>query len=223
MKYFSLIALLLVYLAVPISAQQTSDDALDEEVENSQVEESAEADDDLLDDEEPEELTLDGDIEALKKEVLSLNRDLFILEEDLLFPANTQFSVFLSINAGALFSLDSIQLKIDDKNISNHLYTERELAALKRGGVQRLYIGNLPAGEHEVVIPSGRNRDVEVMPIRLPEGTGWYDLAQLVWTEPAPPSSASARHGSSAPPPSPNRPRNGSHGTKRPESSSADG
>ncbi len=121
MKYFSLIALLLVYLAVPVSAQQTSDDALDEEVENSQAEESAEADDDLLDDEEPEELTLDGDIEALKKEVLSLNRDLFILEEDLLFPANTQFSVFLSMNAGALFSLDSIQLKIDDKNISNHL------------------------------------------------------------------------------------------------------
>ena len=111
----------------------------------------------------PKETSLDADIEALKKEVLSLNRDLFILEEDLLFPANTQFSVFLSMNAGALFSLDSIQLKIDDKNIANHLYTERELAALKRGGVQRLYIGNLPSGEHEVVItftgigPKGRD------------------------------------------------------------------
>ena len=95
--------------------------------------------------------------------MLSLNRDLFILEEDLLFPSNTQFSVFLSMNAGALFSLDSIQLKIDDKNIANHLYTERELAALKRGGVQRLYIGNLPSGEHEIIIiftgvgPKGRD------------------------------------------------------------------
>ncbi len=106
---------------------------------------------------------LDARIEALKKEVLLLNRDLFILEEDLLFPANTQFSVFLSMNAGSLFELDSIQLKINDKNIANHLYTERELAALKRGGVQRLYIGNLPSGTHEIVAiftgigPQGRD------------------------------------------------------------------
>jgi hypothetical protein len=107
--------------------------------------------------------SLEADIETLKKEVLSLNRDLFILEEDLLFPSNTQFSIFLSINSGLFFSLDSVLLKIDDKNIANHLYTERELAALKRGGVQRLYIGNLPSGEHEIVAifigigPSGRD------------------------------------------------------------------
>ena len=112
---------------------------------------------------ESEDESLDTSIEALKKEVLSLNRDLFILEEDLLFPANTQFSIFLSLNAGSLFVLDSVQLKIDDKNIANHLYTERELAALKRGGVQRLYIGNLPTGEHEIIAvftgvgPSGRD------------------------------------------------------------------
>lgn len=107
--------------------------------------------------------TLESSIESLKKEVLSLNRDLFILEEDLLFPANTQFSIFLSMNAGRLFTLDSVQLRIDDKNVANHLYTERELAALKRGGVQRLYIGNLPSGEHEIVAvftgvgPGGRD------------------------------------------------------------------
>ena len=106
---------------------------------------------------------LESSIEALKKEVLSLNRDLFILEEDLLFPSNTQFSIFLSMNAGQLFTLDSVQLRIDDKNVANHLYTERELAALKRGGVQRLYIGNLPSGEHEIVAvftgvgPNGRD------------------------------------------------------------------
>jgi len=81
----------------------------------------------------------------------------------LLFPANTQFSVFLSMDAGQLFALDSVELKIDDKNIANHLYTERELSALKRGGVQRLYLGNLPSGKHEVVAvftgvgPKGRD------------------------------------------------------------------
>ena len=161
MKYISLIALFLACLSFPVSAQETSSDPIEGEIVLSQQDDST--DTESLDEDTAEEASLDADIEALKKEVLSLNRDLFILEEDLLFPANTQFSVFLSINAGALFSLDSIQLKIDDKNISNHLYTERELAALKRGGVQRLYIGNLPAGEHEVVIiftgvgPSGRD------------------------------------------------------------------
>jgi hypothetical protein len=94
---------------------------------------------------------LEADIEALKKEVLSLNRDLFILEEDLLFPANTQFSIFLSIDSGHFFKLDSVEIKVNDKMIASHLYTERELSALLRGGVQRLYIGNLPSGEHEVV------------------------------------------------------------------------
>jgi len=160
MKYISLITLLLFCLTTPVSAQEPVDEPLDEAAEIA-VDEAA--DEESLDENALEEGSLDAEIEALKKEVLSLNRDLFILEEDLLFPPNTQFSVFLSMDAGALFSLDSVQLKINDKNIANHLYTERELAALKRGGVQRLYIGNLPSGEHEIVAiftgvgPSGRD------------------------------------------------------------------
>jgi hypothetical protein len=160
MKYISLITLLLFCLTTPVSAQEPVDEPLDEaaEIVTDEV-----TDEELLDEAALEEGSLDAEIEALKKEVLSLNRDLFILEEDLLFPSNTQFSVFLSMDSGALFGLDSVQLKINDKNIANHLYTERELAALKRGGVQRLYIGNLPSGEHEIVAiftgvgPSGRD------------------------------------------------------------------
>ncbi len=94
---------------------------------------------------------LQQSIQDLKKDVLKLNRNLFILEEDLLFPSNTQFSVFLSMDSGQLFSLDAVQLKLDNKVIANHLYTERELGALKRGGVQRLYIGNLASGNHEII------------------------------------------------------------------------
>lgn len=90
-------------------------------------------------------------IEDVKKEVLQLNRDLFILEEDLLFPANTQFSIFFSMDIGKLFDLDSVKLILDGKNVANHLYTEREVKALQKGGVQRLYIGNLASGEHELV------------------------------------------------------------------------
>jgi len=102
-------------------------------------------------------------ISDLKVQVLELNRDLFILEEELLFPVNTQINVFISIDAGFLFELDSVRLKIDDKVVSNYLYTEREIQALHRGGVQRLYVGNLTTGGHELTAffvgkgPSGRD------------------------------------------------------------------
>lgn len=95
--------------------------------------------------------SLDQQVQTLKEEVMELNRDLFILEEELLFPANTQVAVFVSMDVGELFKLDSVQVKIDDKVVANYLYTEREIAALKRGGVQRIFIGNLRAGRHELV------------------------------------------------------------------------
>lgn len=94
---------------------------------------------------------LDGEVQDLKKELMSLNRDLFILEEELLFPANTQVSVFVSMDVGEYFALDSVELKLNGKKVSSYLYTEREADALLRGGVQRLYVGNLKAGEHELV------------------------------------------------------------------------
>ena len=95
--------------------------------------------------------TVDGDVQALKKELVDLNRDLFRLEEELLYPASTQVAVFLSVNVGTFFALDSVQLKVDGKEVANYLYTEREVEALHRGGVQKLYLGNLKAGEHELV------------------------------------------------------------------------
>jgi len=94
---------------------------------------------------------IDTQIQDIKKQVLEINRDLFILEEELLYPSNTQFSVFLSLDSGNLFTLDSVQIRIDDKVVANHLYTEREIAALRRGGVQRIFIGNITSGNHELV------------------------------------------------------------------------
>jgi len=94
---------------------------------------------------------LDARIQDLKSEVIRLNRDLLVLEEELLFPAGTQLAVFVSMDVGKLFALDSVQIKLDDKVVANHLYTPREVEALHRGGVQRLYLGNLRAGEHSLV------------------------------------------------------------------------
>jgi hypothetical protein len=94
---------------------------------------------------------LDTEIQSLKKDVVDLNKDLFILEEELLFPSNTQVAVFLSMDVGDFFALDSVQLKIDKKEVINYLYTPREVQALLKGGVQRLYLGNLKVGQHELV------------------------------------------------------------------------
>jgi len=95
--------------------------------------------------------SLDEQIQGLKKDVVDLNKDLFVLEEELLFPANTQVAVFVSMDVGDFFALDSITLKIDNREVGDYLYTPREVAALLKGGVQRLYLGNLKSGEHELV------------------------------------------------------------------------
>lgn len=95
--------------------------------------------------------SLDQDVQSLKKEVLDLNRDLFLLEEELLFPANSQVAFFISMDVGEYFDLDSVNIKIDGKEVANYLYTEREVEALMRGGVHRVHMANLKSGEHEVV------------------------------------------------------------------------
>jgi len=112
---------------------------------------------------EEERSSLDVKIQDLKKEVLELNRDLFILEEELLFPATSQIAIFLSMDIGEFFRLDSVKVKIDDKVVGHHLYTERESRALFKGGVQKLFLGNIKTGKHELVaVFSGKgphNRD----------------------------------------------------------------
>jgi hypothetical protein len=95
--------------------------------------------------------SVDEDVQSLKKEVLDLNRDLFLLEEELLYPANSQVAFFISMDVGEYFDLDSVNLKIDGKEVANYLYTEREVGALQRGGVHRVHMGNLRSGEHEVI------------------------------------------------------------------------
>ncbi|MDH3276326.1 MAG: AraC family transcriptional regulator, partial [Gammaproteobacteria bacterium] len=74
--------------------------------------------------------SLDQDVQTLKKEVLDLNRDLFLLEEELLFPANSQVAFFISMDVGEYFELDSVNIKIDGQEVANYLYTAREADAL---------------------------------------------------------------------------------------------
>ncbi len=93
---------------------------------------------------------IDSQLQSLKKEIMQLNRQLFILEEELLYPSSTQLAVYLSVDVGKYFTVDNVELKIDGKTVTHYLYTEREQQALSRGGVQRLYVGNVHSGEHQL-------------------------------------------------------------------------
>ena len=93
---------------------------------------------------------LDDEMEEVKKTLLTLKRDLVILEEDLLFPASSQLAVFLSMDVGEFFQLDAVSLKVNGKEVTHHLYTNKQVDALYRGGVQKLFIGNVKQGKNRV-------------------------------------------------------------------------
>ena len=106
---------------------------------------------------------LTREMESIKKDLLELRRVLVVLEEDLLFPVTSQVAVFVGVDAGALFQLDAVTLKINGKEVTHHLYTEKQVDALYRGGVQKLYTGNVKQGENTVTAfftgrgPAGRD------------------------------------------------------------------
>ena len=94
---------------------------------------------------------LDEQVQDIKKDVLELTSELTRLEEKLLFPSNTQVSLFVSLAGDEDFILDSMQIKMDNKVVAQHLYTYKEVEALRKGGVQRLYTGNYKTGDHALV------------------------------------------------------------------------
>ena len=106
---------------------------------------------------------LDVEMEDVKRALVDLKRDLVILEEDLLFPASSQVSVFLSMDVGDFFQLDAVTLKVNGKQVTHHLYTEQQVDALFRGGVQKLYVGNVKQEANRVTAfftgrgPAGRD------------------------------------------------------------------
>jgi hypothetical protein len=93
---------------------------------------------------------LSKDIQELKQSVIALNKNLRVLEEDLLFPANTQVNVFLSLDVGKFFTLESVKLKLDGQVVASHIYTDKELFALARSGIHKLHMANLSIGEHSL-------------------------------------------------------------------------
>jgi hypothetical protein len=94
--------------------------------------------------------SLDGQVQEIKSDVLNIASELSVLEERLLYPSGTQVAVFVSIEKDEDFRLDAIQLEIDGELATHHIYSFNELEALQKGGVQRIYTGNVPTGDHRL-------------------------------------------------------------------------
>src|SRR5687767_9298742 len=82
---------------------------------------------------------LDEQVQDIKKDALAISSELTQLEEKLLYPSNTQFSLFVSLKGNGKLRLDAMRLKIDGKDAAHHIYTFKELEALQSGGVQRIH------------------------------------------------------------------------------------
>lgn len=103
---------------------------------------------------------LDAEIEELKAEVIELNRELFDLEEQLLYPATTSFAVFVSMESVDDFDIRSIKLNLDQEDVTSYLYSDEQIEALRRGGIQKLFASNLKPGLHKLKAEiQGKDRD----------------------------------------------------------------
>ena len=101
--------------------------------------------------------SLDNQVQEIKSDVLGIASELNALEERLLYPSNTQVAVFVAIDEGEDFRLDAVQIEIDGELATHHIYSFKELEALQKGGVQRIYTGNIPSGDHQLnVTMSGK-------------------------------------------------------------------
>ncbi len=94
--------------------------------------------------------SLDGQVQEVKSDVLNIATELNNLEERLLYPSNTQISVFVALGENEEFRLDAVQVTIDGELATHHIYSFKELEALQKGGVQRIYTGNIPTGDHRI-------------------------------------------------------------------------
>ena len=96
--------------------------------------------------------SLDEQVQEIKSDVLGIAAEFTRLEERLLYPSDTQVAVFVSLAESETFQVDSVQVRIDGEPVAHHIYSFKELEALKKGGVQRIYTGNVRTGEHRLEV-----------------------------------------------------------------------
>jgi len=95
---------------------------------------------------------LDEQIQEVKSDVLRIAAELSQLEEKLLYPSGTQVAIFVAMAKGDKMRLDAVRLQIDGQLVAHYIYSFKELEALRKGGVQRIYVGNVATGDHQLEV-----------------------------------------------------------------------
>lgn len=95
---------------------------------------------------------LDEQVQEIKSDVLAISSELSLLEEKLLYPSGTQVAVFIAVAKGDPMRLDAVRLQIDGQLVAHYIYSFKELEALRKGGVQRIYVGNVATGDHQLEV-----------------------------------------------------------------------
>ena len=95
---------------------------------------------------------LDEQVQKIKSDILNISKELSQLEEKLLYPSGTQVAIFIALAKGDQMRLDAVRLQIDGQLVAHHIYSFKELEALRKGGVQRIYVGNVATGDHQLEV-----------------------------------------------------------------------
>src|SRR5215468_6577419 len=95
---------------------------------------------------------LDEQIQEIKSDTLRMSAELSQLEEKLLYPSGTQVAIFVALAKGDAMRLDAVRLQIDGQLVAHYIYSAKELEALRKGGVQRIYVGNVSTGDHKLEV-----------------------------------------------------------------------
>ncbi|MFT6906268.1 MAG: hypothetical protein ACJAS1_002933 [Oleiphilaceae bacterium] len=153
LEYFRIFILLFAFLfSIGLQAVQPNNSSIQQ---NTVDEESLDAAGNAVKPSEPVNENLNGivnEVEKIKQEIIKINQDLYRFQESLLYPANTQLAIFLSYAENSAFVLDSIEINLDGQLVASALYRDTEIGALKKGGIQRVYLGSLSDGKHKLSI-----------------------------------------------------------------------
>jgi hypothetical protein len=95
---------------------------------------------------------LDEQVQDIKSDVLGIAAEMSQLEEKLLYPSETQVAVFVALTKGDQMRLDAVRIQIDGHLVAHYIYSFKELDALRKGGVQRIYVGNVSTGDHQIEV-----------------------------------------------------------------------
>jgi len=117
---------------------------------------------------------LDEQVQEVKSDVLGIAAELGRLEEKLLYPSSTQVAVFVDLADGDTLRLDAVRIAIDDRAVAHYIYSFKELDALRKGGVQRVYAGNVPTGQHTIEVSVDG---------KLPDGADFSETGRFAFTK----------------------------------------